>query len=106
MAMRASVVQQSPPFVADLTTLRVAYPAIDDAIDEVTEPLRLGYQLPLDRVPGTAKGIYALRVDYPPLGGAGRGVLVMTFHMTEPHPSAVSPYQTFTLLTLSERKPK
>jgi hypothetical protein len=49
-------------------------------------------------------GVYAVRMDYPPKGAAGRGQFLVTYHATERQPSMVHPYWTITFLTIQDRE--
>jgi hypothetical protein len=82
--------------------LRVDYPHIDAAIDDLYDTLRLDYDLPeipVDREKWP--DVYAIRWDYPPLGAEGRGIFVVTYHATRADPSPVEPYRRFTLIDIA-----
>ena len=105
-AVRASQCVREAQFVTDLRALQSKYPKVDAAIDEFCETLVLDYELPRMLVsPKTLPNVYAHRIDYPPLGEAGLGRFLVTYHATDPAPSPKTPYRTFTLLTISERNP-
>ena len=101
-AMRAAAVQNDPQFDQDLTGLRAKYPEIDDVIDELRGLLVMDYDLPEVLVdPASLPGAYAVKLDYPPRGAAGRGVLLLTYHGSDWVSNPMnSPVRTYTLLTL------
>jgi hypothetical protein len=102
--MRGAEVDSALQFDAKVDALRTDFPAIDAAIDDLRDTLRLDYDLPeipvnADRYPN----VYLIRVDYPPLGSAGRGLFVVTYHTTDSRPSPHDPYRTVTLIDLAVR---
>ena len=104
-AMRGSVVERAPTFEADVAGLRDEYPAIDGPVNDLDEFLRLDYDLPEITVdPSAAPNVYAVKLDYPPQGAGGRSRFLVTYHATDAQPSPVTPYRTFTLLTITERR--
>ncbi len=103
-AMRASTVTEDASFVEEKHALCAKYPEINVVVDELKEALRLDYAVPEFPVdPEKLPGVYAIRLDYPPLGSAGRGRFLVTYHATDASPSMTIPYRRFTLLTIQER---
>jgi hypothetical protein len=107
--VRASVCDSSDDqFRAQVDALKAQYPQIGIVVDELCEVLRFGYSLPQFLVDPHDSGypnVYLVRVDYPPLGAAGAGKFLVTYHATEPMMSMNRPYQTFTLLSIEVRDP-
>jgi len=100
--MRGTVVKRSLPFISQLDQLLVDFPILERQIEELEDALRLDYDLnefPID----AGLRVYAIRVDYPPHGSAGRGRFLVTYHATDPEPSMHQPYRTVTLLTIADR---
>ncbi len=103
-AMRACTVTEDASFLAEKGALCAKYPAINTAVEDLKEALQLDYAVPEFPVdPDGLPGVYAIRLDYPPLGSAGRGRFLITYHATDPAPSMTNPYRRFTLLTVTER---
>jgi hypothetical protein len=104
VAMRASViVNRTKKFRVDVAGLAATYPHIEKAVVDAEDSLRLGYQLPHLPVDPMMPDVYAIRVDYPPLGSAGLGRFIAAYHGTKP--SAVNASQIFTMLRIQERTP-
>jgi hypothetical protein len=102
-AMRAPEVVEAESFIADLNALRKKFPEIDAVVANLRELLLLGYSLPHllvdeDEIPG----VYVTRLDYPPLGPAGLGLFLVTYHQTGATPSMATPLYRCTLLTITE----
>ena len=57
------------------------------------------------RVSDDTDDVYAILVDYPPLGAEGRSLFVLTYHVAvhSGNPMQVAP-RTYTLLTLQLRR--
>ena len=104
MPIRASTVVLDPSFKIDLEELRGNYPAVDDAVRDLTQVLELGYDLP-EMPSGLGDQVYTRLLDYPPSGGDGRQQFTVIYHATDPEPSWTEPYRTFTLLTITDRRP-
>jgi|SRR5579859_7279661 len=103
---RGAAVKASKTFEADRKALAEKYPDLEHVLTELADLLMLGYDLPeipVDRE--TDPRVYAIRLDYPPMGSAGRGAFLVTYHATDPKPnlSMTEPYRVFTLLTITER---
>jgi hypothetical protein len=103
MPIRASTVEKDPSFGSDLDQLRGKYPEVDGAVQDLIEILVLGYDLP--EMPTGIAQVYARIVDYPARGADGLQQFLITYHATDPQPSWTNPYRTFTLLTITDRKP-
>ena len=104
MPIRASKVVLDQSFETDLDGLRGNYPEVDDAVSDLTQVLELGYDLP--EMPfGLGDQIYTRLLDYPPDGAAGLQQFSVVYHATDPDPSWTEPYRTFTLLTITDRRP-
>lgn len=102
MPIRASIVVSDPSFQSDLDGLRETYPAIDDAVEDLSHVLKLGYDLPEISI---SEQVYTRLVDYPPYGAAGLQQFAVIYHATDPSPSWTDSYQTFTLLAIFDRNP-
>lgn len=103
-AVWGSVVNRAETFDTHLEALQGEYPAIDKEVQDLEELLRLDYVLPEIKVdPESALNVYAIKLDYRPLGAAGRSRFLVTYHATDPEPSPNTPYRTFTMLTITER---
>lgn len=108
VAIRASKVDKSPKFQADLVALSGTYPKLGTVLDELADVLCLESSLPHFPVDPKKHGsrVHAIRVDYPPHGAQGSGLFVLVYHRTDPAtPSPATPYRTYTLLRLSTRLP-
>jgi len=106
MVMQGSVTVHAESFEQDLKSLEPTYAGIRAAVAGLEEFLRLDYSQPEIQVdPETAPRVYAIKLDYPPAGAAGRSLFLVTYHATDPNPSPNTPYRTFTLLTIGERHP-
>ena len=104
MPIRGSKVVFDPSFESDLGGLRANYPFVDDAVKDLSQTLELGYDLP--EIPsGLGEQIYTRLLDYPPKGSAGLQQFSVIYHATDPEPDWKEPYRTFTLLTITDRKP-
>jgi len=106
MAILASVTKETDAFAADLQALEVTYPKLRECVAELEEFLRLDYALPeieVDRA--FAPRVYAIKLDYPPSGAAGRSQFLVIYHATEPTPSPKTPYRTFTMLRIADLHP-
>ncbi len=104
MPIRGSVVNRSPTFEASLEGIRNDFPLVDLAVKDLEEFLKLDYILPEIRISAdSTPNVYAINLDYPPEGAAGRSRFMVTYHATDANPSPVSPYRTFTMLTITER---
>lgn len=81
MAVRARInVKASEPYKDSLRLLAESYPDVRQYAVETEDALRLGYplpQMPVDtqRFPG----VFAIMIDYPPLGSAGRCMFCATY---------------------------
>ncbi len=103
MAILGSVTVHAESFEQDLKKLEPTYPGIRAAVAELEEFLRLDYSQPEIQVdPEAAPRVYAIKLDYPPAGAAGRSLFLITYHATDPKPSPKTPYRTFTFLTIGE----
>lgn len=107
MPVRASEVNTTDAFKADMKTLRQKYPEIDAAFNELRDTLLLGYNVPLMPV-DLPSNVFAQKMDYPPMGSLGLGRFIVTFHhvMDEKGHAAnpmTNPLRIFTFLTVSER---
>ena len=104
-AMRGSVAHRAETFNADLKALQGKYPAVDEEVQNLEEFLKLDYVVPEIRVdPESAPNVYSIKLDYRLLGAAGRSRFLVIYHATDPEPSPQTPYRTFTMLTITERK--
>ena len=101
--MRAPVVVRDETFKKDLAKLLTKYPELDKAIQENEYLLGLNYPLPHMPADTSSPKVYAVRIDYPPMGSRGIGRFLMTYHATDLTPHMQIPLQTFTLLTIAER---
>src|SRR5688572_19973520 len=103
--MYGATVDTSPPFDAALQALRAQYPDIEDVFREFSEDLRLDYltrrERPVD--PQDSPDIYMMRMDYRPMGAAGAGRFLVTYHATARLPSMNLPYRRITFLTIEDR---
>lgn len=87
-----------------MASLLPKYPDLDAALQQFTDFLRLGYNQPQIPVDPSVLGVYLIRMDYPPMGSAGAGRFLVTYHATDPKPlSMFEPHRVYTLLTISER---
>ncbi len=104
MPIAASSTEESSVFAAAAEDLQKAYPEVREEIDKLQELLRCGYVLPQIPIqPDTFPNVYAVRMDYPPLGERGVALFLVTYHATSPAPSLTVPYQTITMLTIQKR---
>ena len=102
-ALRGAAVKREPPFDQQVAALKAKYPDIDKALTELEDFLRLGYSIPHMPVIPPTKNTYAVTMDYPPKGAAGRRLFLVTYHATEPvTPTMQVPSRVFTLLTIRE----
>ena len=103
-AMQGSVAHRAETFDANLKALQDEYPALDEEVQDLEEFLRLDYVIPEIRVdPESVSNVYVIKLDYRPLGAAGRSRFLVTYHATDPTPLPITPYRTFTMLTITER---
>lgn len=101
-----SVSSRADSFNSDLDQLRPEYPLIDECVEELEEFLKLDYVIPEILVDRDTPNVYATKLDYPPLGSAGKSLFLVTYHATDPNPSPRTPYRTFTFLSITERTRK
>jgi hypothetical protein len=105
VSMRGSEVVRDSSFEDDLAALRGMYPEIDRVVSELVDVLLLDYDLPEIPVEvKTLQQVYAVLLDYPPLGPSGPQRFLVTYHATDPTPSPQTPYRTYTLLRITERR--
>ena len=104
MPIRGSKVVLDPSFHSDLEGLRGSYPKVDDAVNNLTQTLELGYHLPETNI-DIGSQVYMVLLDYPPKGADGFQQFRVVYHATDPEPSWTRPYRTFTLLTITDRNP-
>ena len=102
--MSASRVAREPEFDDDLAYLRRRYPQIDEVVEEFCDVLRSGYDLPQRPIDRLLPNTYSVNLDYPPLEEHGLAHFQITYHQSADNPWPVTPFRTFTLLTLIERK--
>jgi len=101
-AMRAPEVVPADQFAADIEALRERFPEIAAVVADLRDLLLLGYHLPHVLIsPDTLPGVYAVKLDYPPLGPAGHGVFLVIYHQTDSTPSMVTPLYRCTLLSIT-----
>jgi hypothetical protein len=103
--MRTADINHSGPFDTAVAALRVQYPDIDTAVDDLKDALRLDYDLPEYPIDGGDEpDIYSARLDYPPLGASGMAKFLVTYHATKRTPGWHQPYRTVTLLSIEDRE--
>ena len=104
MPVKGSKVVLDSSFDVDLNGLRENYPAVDAAVQDLTQTLELGYALP-EITSDLGDQVYARLLDYPPKGAAGLQQFSVIYPATDPELSWTEPYRTFTLLTITDRRP-
>ena len=99
--IRSPVLNRIDHFTESLAALSSEYPQIEETIKELEELIRCDFLLPEIPVSATEiPNVYAIRMDYPPLGERGIGHFLITYHATQPTPSPALPYYTITMLTI------
>jgi len=103
--MQGSSVGHKGAFDSDLSKLSARYAKLKDVVRDLEELLKLDSlpEIPVD--PSSSPGVYATKLDYPPMGASGRQKFLVTYHATKPKPSPITPYRTITLLTITELRP-
>jgi len=103
--MQGTAVGHQSAFDVDLSKLATKYPALKDVVKELEQVLKLDSlpEIPVDS--STFPGVYAAKLDYPPMGASGRQKFLVTYHATQPTPSPIAPYRKITLLTITELRP-
>jgi hypothetical protein len=101
--MRAPKFYYTATWDVGVAALRLRYPAIEYAIEDFQYALVLDYGLPEVPVDPDRPDVYAMRIDYPPLGAAGRQRFLVTYLSTEFKPPVGLPYREITMLRIDER---
>jgi len=105
-AVRTPALVESSGFKEAKRALAGEYREIDRVVSDLEDLIRCDYLLPAIQVDAKEMpNVYAIRMDYPPLGERGIGLFLVTYHATPRTPvHPVRPYRTFTMLTIEERQ--
>ena len=111
MPVRMAELKRTEAFEDDLKALREKYDKIDAAVGDLRDVLLLGYDLPHIPVDEDIPNVFAIKVDYPPLGSLGQGRFLATYHQAIDEGGHAAnpmnnPLRTFTLLTITELVPQ
>lgn len=101
MLLRADDVVRSESFNLDVATLLAGYPEIEKTVRALSDTLILNVP---HRPIKVGKNLFAIKVDYPPLGSSGRGLFLVTYHHNGgvPQSGDVSrPGRVYTFLTIT-----
>jgi hypothetical protein len=104
-AMRAPSVIRAATFESDISALRSNYPQIDDAVGQLEADLQEAWAPPHIEVDALEfPGVYAVGLDYPPLGAQGTKKFLLIYHATAEARNKMSePLRTYRLLSIAER---
>lgn len=87
MVPKGSAVGTAPTFDRDVKALSAQYTDLPAQVDDLIVDLQLGYlDSVASRVPSKG-GVWAVHVDYPPLGSGGVNKFIAAYRVVKPKPN-------------------